>query len=276
MKRLILPLLLSQAILADCSQNQREQAQGLWQQSQTMQGVQKSQALSNALQTCPLSQIKVDFYLDAIENQLNQGELTLETLNALKKDLSDALSINNNLSIRNIRNRNNTQIQILTDEIASIENKIQTNQEELKKLQEYKDNNGIKRAFGSGERLMLPVLFSNGSSRVGNNRKIRNLIERMEATLKEDKNAEFSITGYASSRGRARGNKKLSEKRAYNTQKYLEKYITRGHISTSGSGESDLICNGGYPVNKGNNEYQCKYGTENEASSRRIEIFRRR
>ena len=275
MKRLILPLLLTQLILADCSQNKKQKAQELWQQSHTMHGLQKSQALSRALKICSLNKIQVDFYLDAIEKQLNQGGLTIEVLNGLNIDLSNVRSLNNEIFDK-IKNKNNVQIETLENKIALIEKKVETNQEKLNKLRAYEENSGKGKGFGTGERLLLPVLFANGSSRVVNNRKTRDLLKRIEATLKEDKNAEFSITGYASSRGRAKGNKRLSEKRAYNTQKYLEKYISRGHLYSSGEGESDLICNSGYPVKKGNNEYQCKGGTENEASSRRIEILRRR
>jgi len=275
MKRLILPLFLTQLILADCSQNKKQKAQELWQQSHTMHGLQKSQALSRALKICSLNKIQVDFYLDAIEKQLNQGGLTIEVLNGLNIDLSNVRSLNNEIFDK-IKNKNNVQIETLENKIALIEKKVETNQEKLNKLRAYKENSGKGKGFGTGERLLLPLLFANGSSRVVNNRKTRDLLERIEATLKEDKNAEFSITGYASSRGRAKGNKRLSEKRAYNTQKYLEKYISKGHLYSSGEGESDLICNSGYPINKGNNEYQCKGGTENEASSRRIEILRRR
>ncbi len=275
MKKLILPLLLSQLILADCSQNQRQQAQDFWLQSQNMQGNEKTQILNNALQTCPLTKIKVDFYIDSIKNQLNKGNLTLETLNGLKKDLSISRSLNNSL-FNKIKNRNNDQIIDLAYQIAKIEEKIETNQDKLNRLQAFKENSGVKRAFGTGERLLLPLLFANGKAKVKNNRKMKNLIKRIKATLKEDKNAKFSITGYASSRGRAKMNLELSKKRAFNTQKYIERYISRGYISNSGSGESDLICNSGYPIHIGNNEYKCKNGTENEASSRRIEIFRRR
>lgn len=275
MKRLILPLFLTQLILADCSQNKKQEAQELWRQSHTMHGLQKSQALSKALQICSLNKIKVDFYLDAIEKQLNQGGLTIEVLNGLNIELSNVRSLNNELFDK-IKNKNNVQIETLENKIALIEKKVETNQEKLNKLRAYEENSGKGKGFGTGERLLLPVLFANGSSRVVNNRKTRDLLKRIEATLQEDKNAEFSITGYASSRGGAKGNKRLSERRAYNTKIYLEKYISKGHLYSRGKGESDLICNSGYPVDKGNKEYQCKGGTENEASSRRIEILRRR
>jgi len=276
MKRLILPLLLSNLLWADCSQNQRQQAQELWQQSQTMQGRQKSQILEKALETCPLSEIEVEFYLYTIEEELNQGGLSLKVLNRLKEELSNVRSMNNNLFLSDLRSRNSDKITKITNEIATIEEKVETNQEKLNQLRAYKENSGVQRAFGSGERLMLPLLFANGSAKVSNNNTIRALIKRIETTLKEDKNAEFSITGYASSIGGAIGNIKLSEKRANNTKRYIEKHIPKGHISTSGSGESDLICNSGYPEDIGNREYKCRGGRENEASSRRIEVLRRR
>lgn len=276
MKKLILPIVLTNLLLADCSPNQKQIATNLWQESQTMESSQRLETVKKAIETCSLSKIRVDFYLLGIEDQLENGEVTLDTLTQMKKDISEILSINNSLFISHVRNKNDSWIDRLSSQIANIEEKIETNQEKLNKLQAYKDNSGVKRAFGTGEKLMLPILFANGKSYVGNNNKTKNLLERIEQTIREDKNAKFTITGYASSRGGARGNKNLSEKRANNTKRYLEKYISKGHIDAKGKGESDLICNGGFAINSGRGEFKCNYGTEHESSSRRIEILRRK
>jgi len=55
--------------------------------------------------------------------------------------------------------------------------------------------------------------------------------------------------------------------------RYIENYIPKGKIKIFGMGESDLICNKGYAMNIGDNEYKCKGGSENEASSRRVEVL---
>jgi outer membrane protein OmpA-like peptidoglycan-associated protein len=277
MYKLLIPLFFNTLLFADCSTNQKQQATLFWKQSQTMHGIEKVENLKKALGTCPLKKIKVDYYLTLIEKQLNQKTLSLALLNHLNRDIFDVRAINSSLFIAYLRNKNENKISILTQKIAQLEEKIQNNQEKLNQLHAYQKNSGTKRAFGSGERIQLPILFANGKANIQSNGNIRKLIKRIKATLKEDKNAHFFITGYASSRGKASLNQRLSEQRAINTKSYIERYIPKGHIETDGEGESDLICNSeGYPEFIGAGEYLCKNGTENEASSRRIEVLRRR
>ena len=277
MQKLLIPILLTPLLWADCSPNQKQQAQTLWKESQNMQGNQKLKTLQKALQSCSLSKIMVDLSIADIENRLEQDNLSLELLENLDRDIAEIRSRNESLFLNNLRDKNAYKISALTNKVALIEEKIQTNQEELKKLRAYRENSGEGKGFGSGERLLLPVLFANGKSTVRGSSNIKSLISRIKATLKEDKNAQFSITGYASSIGRASSNMKLSKKRARNLKNYLERYIPQGHIDPHGKGESNLICNhNAYPIALGHGEYCCTNGTENEASSRRVEILRRR
>jgi len=98
----------------------------------------------------------------------------------------------------------------------------------------------------------------------------------LKAKIKEiidlHSDAIFSVTGYASSEGSSKYNKKLAEKRA----KGFVAFVGKNHknIKTFSKGEAFLICNDGLiPEHDENNDYRCING-ENKEASRRVTVRR--
>ena len=273
MKRTLLPLLFSSVLFADCTPQNEQMAVKLWKESRTMQySMQKYQKLQKAKELCNLNTIQIDTNLFLIANELSDNNLDIKTIRKLEKDLSDIRSENNSLrNHANIQQENSQYIKELEDRLVDIQ--IKRNQGNKEKLKAYKADDGENKGFKNGEAILVPIKFANGKDKVQSNKNINSLVRRIKYTLSHHKNAQFTITGYASSLGNADNNKKLSKRRAINTMRYIENYIPRGKIKTFGMGEADLICNGGYAQNIGGDEYECKGGTENEASSRRVEVL---
>ena len=273
MKRTLLPLLFSSVLFADCTVQNEQRAVKLWKESRTMQqSMQKYQKLQEANELCNLSEIQIDTNLFLIANELNDENLDIKTIRKLEKDLFDMRSENNALyNHDNIQQENAQYIRELEDRLVEIQ--IKRNQGNKEKLEAYQADDGEDKGFKEGKAILVPIQFANGKDKVQGNKNIDSLVRKIKYTLSHHKNAQFTITGYASSLGNADNNEKLSKRRAVNTMRYIENYIPRGKIKTFGMGESDLICNIGYAVNIGGNEYQCKGGTENEASSRRVEVL---
>lgn len=84
---------------------------------------------------------------------------------------------------------------------------------------------------------------------------------------------KVEIVGYTDTKGDAKYNLNLSNRRANSLKKYLVSNFTFNKISFSytGKGESEPICSEGYVV-KNNNEYRCS-GNEDTDGSRRVEII---
>ncbi|HIP51510.1 MAG TPA: OmpA family protein [Campylobacterales bacterium] len=275
MKKLLISVLLSSLLLADCTFNEEQRANKLWLESRGMQqSIEKYQKLQQAKKLCNFSEIQIDTNLFLIANELGDNNLHITKIRKFEKDLSRLRSENNTLSNKaTIQQENAQYISELTDRLVEIQ--IGTNQGKLEKLEAYNADDGNEKGFGEGEIILVPIRFANGKDRVQGNKNIDSLVRKIKHTLTNNKNATFTITGYASSLGKAKANLKLSERRAINTMKYIENYIPKGKIKTFRMGESDLICNNGYAKNMGGDEYKCKGGSENEASSRRVEVLRR-
>jgi len=275
MKKLLIPVLLSSLLLADCTIEKEQHANKLWLESRGMQqSMEKYQKLQQAKKLCNFSEIQIDTNLFLIANELADNNLHITKIRELEKDLSRLRSENNVLFNKaTIQQENAQYISELTDRLVEIQ--IMTNQGKLEKLEAYNADDGNKKGFEEGEIILVPIRFANGRDRVQGNKNIDSLVRKIKHTLTNNKNATFSITGYASSVGKAKANLKLSERRAINTMRYIENYIPKGKIKTFYMGESDLICNNGYAKNIGGDEYKCKGGSENEASSRRVEVLRR-
>lgn len=268
-------MLLSHFILADCTSQQEQQAKTLWQESRTMQyGIEKYHKLQKASSLCSLDEIEIDIQIFLIQSELDGDNLSSKKLDKLDKSLSTLYSMNN-FSFSSTKRENSTKIQELKDRLANIRLKVETNEQKLAQINEYLNPKGRNKGFGKGEKIPIPIQFNNGGSRVRGNKNINYLTNRIKNTLRKNPNAKFTITGYASSKGRASVNKRISKKRAINTKAYIERSIPKGHIvKVEGKGESNLICNTGYGTNIGGNEYRCIGGVENEASSRRVEVLR--
>jgi outer membrane protein OmpA-like peptidoglycan-associated protein len=275
MKKTLIPLLMTSVLFADCTPEQEEQANNLWQESRSMQQtMERYQKLEQAMSLCNSNKIEVDILLFRVGNKL-QGELSSENILNIEKTLEEIRSINTSLLDSHIRKENANTTRDLEYQLTEIQLKVETNQEKLNKLNAYVADDGEKKGFGEGETILIPINFANGKDSVIGNKNIDSLVRRIKHTLTKNKNTKFTITGYASSLGEAQDNIKLSKRRARNTINYIEQYIPKGKIIPFGQGESDLICNNGFAIDIGANEYECKGGSENEASSRRIEILRR-
>ena len=276
MKKTLLPLLLSSLLFADCMPHEEQEANQLWKQSRDMQhSIQKFQQLQQAKRLCSTNAIKVDIQLFMIANELADQISSIKTIRKLQKLIDEARSQNIMILNGKIQSQNAQNIKELQDRLVEIQ--LNRNQGQLDKLQAYDANSGTDKALGNGEEVLIPIRFANGKDQVIGNKNIDTLVRRIKHTLTTNKHAEFTITGYASSVGKASSNQGLSERRGNNTKRYIEQYIPKGKIITFGEGESDLICNnGGYAKNMGGEEYKCQGGSENEASSRRIVVLRRK
>lgn len=84
---------------------------------------------------------------------------------------------------------------------------------------------------------------------------------------------KVEIVGYTDTKGDAKYNFNLSNRRADSLKKYLLSNFTFGKITftSNGKGESEPICREGYVV-KNANEYGCS-GSEDKEESRRVEII---
>ena len=276
MKKVLLPLLVSSVLFADyCTPKEEQEANRLWKESRTMDySMSKYEKLKQAGSICTSSKIEIDTNLFLLTDTLNKEKLDITTIRKLEEEISNLRSKNNHLyNNMNVQEENNQYIKELQDKLVEIQ--IKRNQGNKDKLEAYKADEGIKRGFSEGTAILVPIKFANGKDRVQGNKNIDSLVRRIKYTLSHHPNAKFTITGYASSLGKATLNKSLSERRAIHTMRYIENYIPKGKIKTFGMGESDLICNRGYAKNIGSNEYQCSGGSENEASSRRVEVLRR-
>ncbi|CAA6825641.1 MAG: Unknown protein [uncultured Sulfurovum sp.] len=273
MKKALLPLLFSSVLFADCTVQEEERANQLWQESRTMQyGSSKYQKLKQAEGLCNFSKIQIDTNIFLIANELSEGELNIQTIRKLEKKISQLRSQNNDLySSLNVQQENAQYLRELDNRLVEIQ--ISRNQGNLENLQAFQADAGNKKGLEEGTAILVPIKFANGKDKVQGNKNIDALVRKIKYTLSHNPNAQFTITGYASSVGNATLNESLSKRRATNTMRYIEDYIPKGKIKTFGMGESDLICNSGYAKNIGDNEYQCSGGSENEASSRRVEVL---
>ena len=283
MKKLLIPMLLSSLLLADCTFNAEQKANALWQESRSIHGVDKFTKIKEALGHCSMKKIEVDAYLYIINKNLNGNDLSLEKLNGIEEKIVEVRSMNNNLSTSSKVSfqANNTQVlDQLNQKLVNIKIKIETNQERLSALKEFQ-NPSVEQIKGAkrGESIPILITFSHNQDKVTQSQNIKNLAQAIDEMLREDANAKFTITGYASARGTAKHNKGLSERRAANVQRYIERQYphTKGYISPHGKGETVLICNEGFSEDtNGNGEYSCiGNGQENESSSRRVEVMKR-
>lgn len=273
MKKELLPLLFSSVLFANCTPQEEERASTLWQESRTMQhGISKYQKLKQAESLCNFSEIQIDINLFLIANELSEGELNIQTIRKLEKKIAQLRSQNNDLyNSIHVQQENAQYLRELNNRLVEIQ--ISRNQGNLENLQAYQADEGNKKGLEEGTAILVPIQFANGKDKVQGNKNIDSLVRKIKYTISHNPNAQFTITGYASSVGNATLNESLSKRRATNTMRYIEDYIPKGKIKTFGMGESDLICNRGYAKNIGANEYQCSGGSENEASSRRVEVL---
>jgi len=283
MKRLLIPIVLSQMLLADCTLQEEDKANRLWKESRNMQyGEKKFTKIKEALGICSMKKIEIDAYIYIINKNLNSTDLSLEKLNDIEEKITEVRSMNNNLLTNvnvNFKDNNSKILNQLNEKLVDLKIKFETNKKKLSVLNSFKDLSveDIKKEAKRGESISIIINFSNNISSVKESQNINNLAKAIYEILKEDSNSEFTITGYASSKGEHTYNQKLSEKRAYNVSRYIQKKYqnTNGHIKTYGKGESVLICNNGYSEDSdGDGEYVCIGGTENESSSRRVEIIK--
>ena len=281
MKKILLPLLLSSILFADCTPQQEQRANELWKESRAMQGEVKYTQLKKALQTCSMKKIEVDAYLYLISKELKKS-LSTSTLDSLDEKLEQVYRTNNNLATNSnetYKETNSHIIDALKQKIVTLRIKVETNEEKLAQLKAFQ-NPTVEQIKGAkhGETIPITINFRHNNDQVNKSSNINNLAQAINEMLNSNAKAKFTITGYASARGTAQHNQRLSERRANNVQAYIERKYpqTRGHIKTFGKGESDLICNSGFAEDTtGNGEFTCLNGNENESSSRRVEVIKR-
>jgi outer membrane protein OmpA-like peptidoglycan-associated protein len=280
MKRLIIPILLTNLLLADCTPKQEQQAKKLWQESRAMQGEAKFAKLKRAMGICGMDRIDVDAYIYIIDKKLKGSDLSIEMLESLSNKIDEIRSINNNIQTHGetFKHTNSQTIERLSHRLAEIKIKVETNQKRLARLNEFQNPTVEQiKSPKRGESIPILIRFAHNEATVQNSPNINTLAQAINEMLLENPNAKFIITGYASARGDAHYNQMLSERRANSVKRYIEqKYPhAKGHIDPFGKGESDLICNGGFGEDTtGSGEYQCVGGSENESSSRRVEVIK--
>ncbi len=265
-------------LLSNCTEEQEVTATKLWKESQSLFSKAKISRLKEAKRACGLPQIELDANIYIIDKILNKNGLSLKMVNKLVEKIDKLRSLNNN-SHYIYKNDYAGKLDNLTKRLVVLKVKFETNKKKLYLLNSYlnSNKNDIKKGFSDGKSVPISINFENNQDSVIQNKNINILASAINDIIYKNRDSKFTITGYTSAKGDSSYNKKLSERRAVNTKKYIEnRYpITMGHILTFGVGESDLICDNSFSEEINNGEYQCLNGDENEISSRRVEVIQR-
>jgi len=252
MKKLLIPVLLSSLLLADCTLEKEKQAIKVWQKSIHHENnlEKKIELLFKADALCPLEVVSVDL-------AILQAEADKHTKNALTQDALEAL---------------NTQNSTLTNvPQAHIDN----NAQKINKLLGISYDNTLKSLTTIGGSYKADLNFDQGSYEIRDNALLNDILATIDEILSSDKNALFVFEGGASSEGNAEKNDLLAMNRA----KALKEKISsqyKSNIKVFSNGERQLVCKGGFlPEENSQGEFKC-ITTEDKIASRRVSIRRER
>ena len=256
MKRLIIPILLTNLLLADCTSKQKREAEMFWRQSihQESNPQEKFKTLETAYNRCPLAKIEVDkdiAYLYTLSPKERKSAKNRKKLyNAEMKNQDLDVSINH---ITNNQKKINSLLGRDTEGTLKAVEKIE----------------GIYRA---------DITFGYNSSKLKSSRVLTQVIDKISSEISKNSNAIFGLEGGASSEGSASYNITLSKKRAEALKSaILKQYPIFGtNIKIYANGEKEIICKGGFaPEIDSSGNSRC-ITTEDKEASRRVTIKRER
>lgn len=253
MKKVLLPLLVSSVLFADCTVQEEERANALWKKSihQENNLNQKLATLTKALSICSLEHIYIDEQIILGQG----GQLTQEAL----KDLNEKNSQQDTIS------------QVHKD----------NNAKKINALLGMRFDNTLRAVEQIGGRYRSDITFKVNDSNIyvkNSTETIQKIIDKIDEEVKKDKNAIFGLEGGASSEGTPQANKILSQKRSDALKNaLLKKYPQyQKNIKTYANGESELVCEGEFlPEEDSSGNYTC-ITKEDRDASRRVTIRRER
>ena len=283
MKKILLPLLLSSLLFADCTPQEEQKAMRIWKQSIHKTSKRKLKLLNRAEKICPLELINVDKKIIEAGNA--------PTLSKLKylKNANNLLS----LDVENQAHKYNNGKQIdqlflkyFTKEQQELKHKkgvfdLHKNDilnQRINILKGKASDNTLKTIGELGGTYKANLLFDKALYNIKDHSLSQEIVAVIHDEVQKDNNTLFGLEGGASSEGSSSFNKKLSKNRA----KALEKEILdiypnyKNHIKVFAMGESELVCEGDLlPEKNSQGEYEC-LTQENREKSRRVSIRRLR
>ena len=253
MKKILLPLLFSSVLFADCTAQQEQKANRLWKKSihQESNLNKKLDTLNKALKICPLEHIEIDKQIILAQG----GLLTKEDMKYL--------------------NTHNSQC----DTFSQIHR--DNNAKKLNKLLDIQFDNSLRAVEKIGGEYRSDITFRVKSSDLyikNSSSRIQEIIDKIKEEVQKDKNALFELEGGASSEGTPQANRLLSKKRAEALKRAILKQYPQyaKNIKTHANGESELVCEGDFlPEEDSSGNYTC-ITKEDRDASRRVTIRRER
>lgn len=285
MKQLILPLILSPLLFAQCTPMQEREAKRIWTESVHTQGNAKLKLLNKAEKLCPLEIIAIDKQI--VEVAKNPTLRSLSKLkhanNLLLVSVDEITHKHNNKKIidqlfldyflKEKQQLNSKKSAFLGNDDKSELSKIE---QRISLLKGQVQPNSPKAVGKIGGTYKADLLFDKAMYQIKNHTLTNEIITVIDEEVKKDNNAFFGLEGGASSEGSHDFNHKLSKNRAQALQKeILDKYPHyRKNIKVFAMGESELVCEGDLlPEKNANGEYTC-LTQENRELSRRVVIRR--
>ena len=191
MKKLIIPILLTNLLLADCTPRQTQEAEMFWKQSihQESNPTQKLKTLESAYKKCPLDKVAVDRYIAYVF-----------TLSASDRKNSEIVESLHQVEMRN------------QDLDVSIEH-INNNQKKINTLLGRSTEGTLKAVEEVGGVYRADIPFGKNSAILKGNLATK-VINKISSEIEKNPNATFGLEGGASSEGSADYNKGLSKRRA--------------------------------------------------------------
>jgi len=255
MKKLIIPILLTNLILAECTPQQKREAEMFWKQSthKDSNPKEKLKILNKAYEKCPsIEKIIVDRYITFV--------YTLPKKDRESKEIRDNLY---DIAMRN-------------QELDVSINHIKNNQKKINILLGKSFDGTLRAVEEAGGVYRADIRFDYNSAVLKKSNLVTKVIDKISSEIEKNPNAIFGLEGGASSEGSASYNKKLSKRRADALKKEILKQNPNfdKNINTSGVGERTLVCEGDFlPEVDEYGETRCITKEDKEAS-RRVTIRR--
>ena len=251
MKKILLPLLFSSVLFANCTTEQEQRADKLWRDSihQESNLNQKLSTLNQAFKICDLDRIYVDQQIILAQ----AGELTNEEIKKL--------------------DTHNSQLTTIPQEHKD------NNAKKLNELLGIRFDNTLRAVEKIGGEYRTDITFEVNRSNLyskNSHSTIQKIIDKISEEVQKDKNALFKLEGGASSEGTPQANKKLSKRRSEALKRAILKQFPNyaKNIKTHANGESELVCEGDFiPEKDETGNYSC-ITKEDRDASRRVTIRR--
>lgn len=256
MIRLLLPILISASLLAECTPQQEQKALHIWKRTLHLQNpTNKVNQLMDAQNLCPLDIIVIDKMIVLAE----YDKLSKEQIKQLARD-NDAWDTEGRKGYRNHKINNTKKINKLLNITSPIPNATEH----------------IKAIATIGGRYNADLLFDYDKYSIKNPILVQEICRVIHDEINKDGDALFGLEGGASSDGDKKYNQTLSSNRA----KALEREILaqypnyKKNLKIFPLGESQLVCKGGLlPEPDEFGEFQC-ITAEDKKASRRVAIRR--